>query len=155
MPLPRSAASIRWVPLVLIALVGTAIIGCGSSGPEMAPVTGVVTLDGAPVADAAVMFMPEGGGRPATGVTDAEGKFALETAEPGDGALIGKHKVTVTGVKVTGMQATEDGLSGVVDPSQIKEEWFVPQKYSKPETSGLTQEVTGDMPPVELKLVSK
>ena len=152
MPLSLPAALPRSC-FVLLAIAGLAFaVGCGKSGPEMAPVSGVVTLDGAPVANASVMFMPEGGGRPATGLTDAQGKFALETMEPGDGALVGKHKVTVTGVKTTGIEATEDGLSGSVDPSKVREEWFVPQKYSKPDTSGLTQEVASDMPPVELKL---
>ena len=141
------------LPLLSLATIAC-VTGCGSSGPAMAPVSGVVTVDGAPVENAAVMFVPEGGGRPATGLTDADGKFSLETLEPGDGALVGNHKVTVTGVKTTGIQATEDGLSGVVDPSQVKEEWFVPQKYSKPDTSGLTQEVKRGMEPVELKLSS-
>jgi len=153
MPLLRGVASAVWTSSFLAAsIVALLACGCGDSGPQMAPVSGVVTVDGAPVANAAVMFVPEAGGRPATGLTDAEGKFSLETMEPGDGALVGKHKVTVTGVKTTGIQATEDGLSGAVDPSQIREEWFVPQKYSKPDTSGLTQDVTDDMPPVELKL---
>ncbi len=98
------------------------------------------------------MFVPAEGGRPATGITDAQGKFSLETMKPGDGALVGKHKVTVTGVRTTGVEATEDGLSGAIDPSKVRQEWFVPQKYSNPGTSGLTQEVTRGMEPVELKL---
>jgi hypothetical protein len=153
MLLRRTASSAIWTTSFLTALVVSLLLaGCGDSGPEMAPVSGIVTVDGQPVANAAVMFVPEAGGRPATGLTDAEGKFSLETLKPGDGALVGKHKVTVTGVKTTGVQATEDGLSGSVDPGQVREEWFVPQKYSKPDTSGLTQEVTQGMPPVELKL---
>lgn len=154
MSLLRPAASAVWIAASLILSVSL-LTGCGDSGPDMAPVTGVVTLDGAPVENAAVMFVPEAGGRPATGLTDAEGKFSLETLKPGDGALVGKHKVTVTGVKVTGIQATEDGLSGAVNPGEVREQWFVPQKYSTPDSSGLTQEVADGMPAVELKLSSK
>ena len=153
MPLPRlTALAVRNGSFLAAAYVAAMLSGCGDAGPHMAPVSGVVTLDGSPVANAAVMFVPEGGGRPATGLTDEEGKFSLETMKPGDGALVGKHQVTVTGVKTTGIEATADGLSGAVDPNKIREEWFVPQKYSKAETSGLSQEVAEDMPPVELKL---
>jgi hypothetical protein len=149
-PVPRSVFALSY--LLSAAAVSLLLVGCGDSVPAMAPVSGVVTVDGQPVEGATVTFVPEAGGRPAIGLTNAEGKFTLETLKPGDGALVGKHKVTVTGVRTTGVQATEDGLSGLVDPSKVREEWFVPQKYSKPDTSGLTQEVTKGMGPVELNL---
>ena len=74
------------------------------------------------------------------------------TFEPGDGALLGKHAVTVTKKKVTGMLADKDGLSGGVAPGGIQVEWLVPRKYSLPKTSGLTVEVKDDMPPLVLEL---
>jgi hypothetical protein len=129
--------------------------GCGSSGPKMTPVSGVVTLDGAAVEGAAVMLAPMAGGRPATGVTDAAGRFELRTLEEGDGALVGKHKVTVVKKTVTGINATEEGLEGEVDPAGIQETWITPEKYARPQTSGLTAEVAPGMSPVLLQLTSE
>ncbi len=137
---------------VLIAIAASVLVGCGPDRPETMPVTGTVTLDGKPVAGAAVMLMPEAGGRPATAETDESGAFSVMTFEPGDGALLGKHAVTVTKKKVTGMLTDKDGLSGGVAPGGIQVEWLVPQKYSVPKTSGLTVEVKDGMPPLVLEL---
>ena len=121
----------------------------------MAPVSGVVLLSGQPVEGAAVLFTPEAGGRPADGVTDKEGKFTLQTFAPGDGALIGKHKVAITGMRMTGVQATADGLSGEVNESKAREVWFVPKMYANPDTSGLEVEVKLQMEPLKFELTGK
>jgi hypothetical protein len=137
---------------MLILLCPLTLAGCGPSRPETVPVSGRVTLDGRPVEGATVMFSPEAEGRPATGTTDAEGNFTLKTFEPGDGALLGKHRVTVTKVESSGVQADRDGLSGEIEPGGIQRTWIVPQHYSRAESSGLTVEVQPGMQPVELQL---
>lgn len=137
----------------LVIFVVVLLAGCsGSDRPPLAKVSGVVTLDKAPVEGAAVMFMPVAGGRPAQGLTDAQGKFTLTTFDEGDGAIIGEHKVTVTKVQITGAKATADGLSGTTEAGAVKETWLVPQRYSVPETSKLTATVAKGMPPVTLEL---
>jgi hypothetical protein len=136
--------------LLILALL---LAGCsGSDRPPLAKVSGIVTLDKTPVEGAAVMFMPVAGGRPAQGLTDAQGKFTLTTFDDGDGAILGEHKVTVTKVQITGAKATADGLSGTTEAGQIKEVWIVPQRYSVPETSKLTAKVEKGMQPVPLEL---
>ncbi|HTN76048.1 MAG TPA: carboxypeptidase regulatory-like domain-containing protein [Pirellulaceae bacterium] len=134
----------------LLLLLFASGCGGGSDRPKLAPVKGQVTLDGVAVKDAAVMFMPTTG-RPAMGATDAAGNFELMTYDPGDGALLGDHKVTVTLKKLTGV-VSSDGLSGTAAPGGIQEEWLVPERYSKPETSGLTAKVEPRMAPLEFKL---
>jgi hypothetical protein len=129
------------------------LAGCSGSGPAIVPVSGTVTLDGVPVAEANVMFAPVAGGRPAEGRTDAAGKFSLSTEKPNDGAMEGDYEVTVTGVRTVGAVANPDGTSG--DISQVREEWFLPQKYARRDSSGLTQKVIPGMPAVELKLTAK
>jgi hypothetical protein len=54
-------------------------------------------LDGAPLAGAAVSFVPQTQGveRLATGRTDADGEFTLTTLRTDDGAVPGEYKVTV------------------------------------------------------------
>ncbi len=77
------------------ALLGVVLTGCGGGG--IAPVRGVVTLEGAPVAGATVLFMPDGqgGGRPASGFTASDGTFRLSTYKPDDGAPAGKYRVLI------------------------------------------------------------
>ena len=130
-------------------------LGCSPSGPVVVPVTGTVTLDGAPVAGASVMFKPVAGGNAAEGETDAAGKFSLKTQLQTlrDGAVVGDYLVSVNGVRTVGTQATEEGASVEAKAPQL--EYFVPVKYAKPESSGLTQTVSKGMPPVELKLSTK
>lgn len=130
--------------------------GCGQSDrPQLAPVTGAVLLDGQPMEGAAVMFIPVAGGRPAQGLTDAQGKFRLTTFEENDGAIVGEHKVSVTKMKVTGATETAEGLSGTVDAANIQETWIVPQRYSLPETSNLTAKVEKGMPEPKFELSSQ
>ncbi len=86
-------------------LLGLIAMGCGAD-PEQYEITslsGIVTCEGKPVANAVVNFTPiadanrkEGRpGRPALGRTDESGRFTLTTYENDDGVIIGKHTVTV------------------------------------------------------------
>ena len=132
-----------------LCLVGALCTGCGSKGPRLTPVEGVVTLDGEALEGAVVLFEPEAGGRPATGVTDAQGKFVLKTLEEGDGARVGMNLVSVAKqAKVeTGVQVEE----GEILPVQFE----TPVKYASPKTSGLKVDVQPGMEPAKLELVSQ
>ena len=80
------------------ALVGLLFVaGCSRGGLELARVEGVVTFNGAPVAEAGVVFSPCESklGPPASGSTDSEGRFTLVTAN-GPGAVIGDHQVAIS-----------------------------------------------------------
>lgn len=141
----------KFASILVLALLST--VGCGGDGrPPRVPVSGVITVDQKPVAEAAVMFLPVAGGRPAIGTTDAAGRFVLTTFDDGDGAIIGEHKVSVTKVKVTGVTPTADGLSGTTEPGGVQEEYIVPKKYADPETSGLTATVDKGMPEITFDL---
>ena len=91
-------------PLPFLFLA-TGVLGLGCArGPEYAPVSGRVTLDGQPLSGAAVVFQPvagagdDAGGFGSTAKTDADGRYALRVAGPTDlaGGLVGKHRVSVT-----------------------------------------------------------
>jgi hypothetical protein len=123
--------------------------GCNRSGLNLAYVEGVVTLDGAPVADAGVMFMPVDSmlGPPATGVTDSEGRFTLTTANR-PGAVIGEHRVAIS------------KSEAIVVPQRrglplYETKDHIPAKYGIVETSGLTASVKDDDNNIPFQLSSK
>lgn len=82
--------------LIVLACVATFLSGCGGSDlPELCTVVGKVTKDGQPVVGASVTFAPVDSGRPSSGRTDAEGNYKLMYNVDTEGAVVGKHKVTV------------------------------------------------------------
>src|SRR5687767_7103434 len=82
----------------ILVTVGIVLTSCSnSSRPPTYPVTGIVTLQGKPVAGAAITFVPTAGdGVAASAITDSEGKYALTTWEAGDGARTGEYRVKVS-----------------------------------------------------------
>ena len=81
----------RWLPLLIFVAALLPLSGCGK---KLTPVSGVVTLDGKPVADATVTFVSDDGKYTSTGATDESGNFALSSGA-GPGAYEGNYKVTV------------------------------------------------------------
>ena len=124
--------------MVGVVLVG--MLGCGGK-PDTAPtakVTGTVTYKGQPAQRASVGFIPDGGpgGRPASGTTDASGKFTLTTFAPSDGAVPGKHKVVITEASGSSEPPPMPGMPGYKE----KKSKF-PAKYGNPQTTTLSAEV--------------
>ena len=75
-------------------IVAAGLSGCGDGRPDRAAVCGTVLFQGKPVDGAEVVFTPEAG-RKAMGCTDNQGRFELFTFEPSDGAIVGRHVVTI------------------------------------------------------------
>lgn len=70
--------------------------GCGGSdAPELGSVSGLVTLDGKPLADAQIRFQPTSG-RSSEAVTDENGNYTLRYTAEENGALPGEHQVFIT-----------------------------------------------------------
>ncbi|QDT79823.1 hypothetical protein Mal35_32910 [Gimesia maris] len=82
------------IVLCLGLLVSLSACG-GSNAPALGQVKGKVTLDGAPLADANVTFMPEKV-RASSGTTDSEGNYELTYIRDQMGAAIGNHKVVIS-----------------------------------------------------------
>lgn len=95
------------------------------SGPQLVPVEGRVLIDGKPLANGYIMFVPERG-RPATGKFDQDGKFSLSTFQENDGAVAGRHRVQISGAEQLAPNKTR---------------WHAPKKYADFNTSGLTFEI--------------
>jgi hypothetical protein len=123
-------------------------MGCGGeTGPEVYPVSGTVLYNGNPVEGAVVAFQGETATKLATGTTDPQGRFQLTTYEADDGAVPGKHKVTVT--KITGgggggsgTASMEEAYESTESATQAKNE--LPSKYEVAGTSPLEFTVSAD-----------
>jgi hypothetical protein len=112
------------------------VVGCSTSGPETAQVTGIVRLDGQSLTAGIITFTPAGG-RSATGFIQTDGTFTLRTYQDSDGALVGKHVVTITPGN-SGAPTRPDFDS---DRPTIATKSPLPVKYGIPGSSGLEFEV--------------
>jgi hypothetical protein len=117
-------------------LCAAVCLGCTQS--DTVPVTGVVTLDGQPAAQAEVLFNPKTG-RMASGVTDDQGRFALSTAKPNDGAMPGEYIVTLF------EYYPPDKPPKMPPPGQPLPSRF-PPKYADPAKSPLTATIERGKP---------
>jgi len=123
--------------LLLAALLPAAGLGCGSGRPPTARVEGEVTVAGRPLPTGRIIFYPAEG-RSATGAIEPDGGFRLTTYDPGDGALLGEHVVTVTAMQVTGTapRSFEEELRGQgMETGEAR--WLIDPKYGRRETSPL------------------
>ena len=74
-------------------------------------------------------------GQPAVGPIKPDGSYELTTDNPGDGAIIGEHKVAVVSV----------------DNSAAKKS-VIPEKYSTPNTTPLTKTVKAGDNAIDLEV---
>jgi len=116
------------------------LAGCGG---KTVPVHGRAKFtDGSDVSllqGYAVDLQPEGGGSSSSGTIEADGTFKISTFGQNDGALPGKHQVTVTPPTAP-------------DPDKPPPKPAIPAKYGAFETSGLTVEVKPGQSTIELEL---
>lgn len=106
------------VRTVFAILCLSLLLSAGCSGPsdrpELAKVTGYVTLDGEPLERALVLFGPEKG-RSSFAYTDENGYFELMYLADTPGAIIGTHTVSIS----SGYEEEEEpppGAEPYVDP---------------------------------------
>ncbi|MFV0444543.1 MAG: hypothetical protein ACK5Q5_13320 [Planctomycetaceae bacterium] len=117
--------------------------GCGSGPdlPKTVPAGGSVKINGQPCpAGANVLLVPVAGGRPASGITDSQGKFTLSTFGDKDGAIPGDHYVGVSLAEKTAAPAADDPYNTGVLPGQEKKsaaKALIPERYASPQDSGI------------------
>jgi hypothetical protein len=85
---------------LLLGLAVVFALGCGSG--KFAPVSGRVTLNGKPLANALVAFQPVGeemaveAGKGSSGKTNENGEYSLTATSGTRGAVVGKHQVLIS-----------------------------------------------------------
>ena len=105
------AALFMFVPLCILCCVG-----CG--GDDLCKVTGTVTLDGAPLADTTVMFTSTTAGLNASGRTNQDGVYLLQTltGKVGGGTPKGNYVVSFSKLEIVW-----DGKSYVTNSSNVRQ----------------------------------
>jgi len=124
--------------LMIAAVFVVTPSGCHRNALPLARVRGTVTLDGKPLTQGSVHFMPDNAkgtrGPMALGGIGADGKFVLTTFKTGDGAQVGFHRILVNCWKAVSLDpGNRQG------PPLAKS--LIPEHYNDEITSGLLAEV--------------
>ncbi|TWT59843.1 carboxypeptidase-like regulatory domain-containing protein [Rubinisphaera italica] len=135
--------------------------GCGGGPndlPDLGQVSGKVTLNGNPLADAQVTFTPvdTDSGNTSSGTTDSSGAYELHYTGENMGAIPGEHKVTI----IVGEGATPSFPEGV-DPDKLSPQErqkyaaaaVIPAKYNSEST--LTETVKSGPNTINFELTSE
>ena len=124
---------------LLTATVVLLALGCGSN--KFAPVSGTVTLNGQPLANASVSFQPvaPGGtveaGVGSSGKTGPNGEFTLVSSTGQTGAVVGQHRVRISAL---------EKQAGETDARPPRGGW--PMKDKVPAKYNNKSELTVDVP---------
>lgn len=85
------------------------VAGCAESDPNRSEVHGKVTVDGSPIADGAIMFIPTDGVGQASGGKIVDGQYTVN-------AWVGPSKVAVRAPKKVGERKLYDTADSPVQP---------------------------------------
>jgi hypothetical protein len=139
------------------------VTGCTpSEGPKVSglvTVSGIVTLDGKPLPNATVTFVPISRGEgemSAGGLSDSTGKYILRTgSDKNYGIKPGQYKVIISSFVMP--DGTTKQITADVSPMQLKLEGAqqaVPAKYSDIVNSTLTSNVAPEGGKIDFALTS-
>lgn len=144
---------VRSLSALVASLALTISLGCEKyEGPPLFAVSGTVTLDGKPLANAGVMFLPRDDtrGNACLGITDANGKYVLKAERGGgEGCQEGKFAVTISKMKDPPPGA------GEVAAAETGTEETLPAKYWDSAQTVLSATVPEGGATIDFKLESK
>ncbi|QDU09259.1 hypothetical protein [Gimesia aquarii] len=138
-------ASTNLIFLVILCISSGCLGSSGEPLPDLAEVTGTITLDGKPLRKANIVFEPQevsdkGRRRASSASTEADGSYRLQYNADATGAALGNHKVTI-------MKMSDN-------PDEAGKH-LIPPKYADSANSGLTAEVTQGENKFDFDLKSK
>ena len=144
--------------MAILAGICLLLSGCGDGRPATSPVRGKITFEGQAVTTGKIVFYPDDG-RSAMSTIGPDGTYELRTMDPGDGAIPGKHVVTITATRTTGPampSSFEEELAGAgtQPPSDdtASVQWLVPEEYSQRTTTPLKAEVKAGENTIDFEL---
>jgi len=127
-------APCSWMLGSLTALAIIPVAGCGSRGDGRITIQGTITLDGKPLSEGQVVFVPVDPARGAAGGTIVGGTFAVTTYR-------GLHKVEVYSVKQQSRRGNEGDEQPVVDLVNV-----IPARYGEKTTLAWDVKMPDDRP---------
>ena len=155
--------------LFCVALAFT-FTGCGYRRPPQVKTTGTVTLDGEPVAQASLMFIPDSG-RPASGNTNTNGEFQVSSFGGNDGLPAGNYRVTATKLVLKDKfqqlyDRQVERAAAEAEPGEEPEEVDIefgenayrndlPENYAELDTTDITVTITKQQEPLVISLTSE
>jgi hypothetical protein len=138
-----------WMDFCIIAFPVLLACGCGSP-PSRGLVTGVVQCKGQKLANVVVTFVPDPDagqrGPQASGVTNAQGEYALQGEDDQEGAIVGSYRVIVDDLNVYGLPRSPDGT--LLKPAPVR----FPAKFSEPLHTPLRKQVQQGSQSIDIEL---
>jgi hypothetical protein len=121
------------------------LAGCGSDGATLIPIRGEVLYKGAPlryVSRGHVIYLPKSAdARQASGRIQPDGTFVLTTFKNADGVTPGEYHIKVTAYSTQQLSREQvEAAAGAVGQPRL----LIPEKYTDPNTSPLTDRVDSD-----------
>ena len=155
---------------LLLAVLSLSFTGCGYRRPAQVKTTGTVTLDGEPVANASLMFIPDSG-RPASGNTNTNGEFQVSSFGGNDGLPAGNYRVTATKLVLKDKfqqlyDRQVERAAAEAEPGEEPEEVDIefgenayrndlPENYAELDTTDITVTITKQQEPLVISLTSE
>lgn len=130
-----------------LALALSLLAGCGGGEQELIPIRGEVFYNGAPMTEGTVHYTPRdrGLGQQASGGIGPDGKFEMTTRQRGDGVKPGEYLISVYAMAPhPGEPSSREEVEAM--GGKIERGFLIPEKYTDPTTSGLTDTVNADHP---------
>jgi hypothetical protein len=139
--------STRCLYLASVTLALGGVAGCGSDGPKIIPIRGEVYYNGEPMKEGTVVYLPKEAGeaRQASGRIQPDGSFVLTTFKNADGVVPGDYNIVVYAFAAqAGNVPTRAELEAAHEAGRPQRQVIIPEKYTIPETSGLSDTVDSD-----------
>jgi hypothetical protein len=126
---PRRCHSCPYLILVSALLT----VSCNAEPARVAEAQGTVKFHNKPVPNAEIMFLPDDDtkGPSSSAITDADGRFTLKTEDGRQGAVVGKHRVTVRTSKPRNDPRPEDNSHAGSKPADAPSYVPVSEAYGK------------------------
>jgi len=127
-----------WLSTLLAACVGC---GGGANLPDTVPVSGKVALNGKPLTNASVTFIPAGitRGEGGFGTTDQEGRYELTYLRGSSGVPVGEYRVVINKRVMPDGSDADEGPDVAPIESQARE--LLHPKYSNEQHTTLSATV--------------
>ncbi len=137
--------SARCIFLASLSFALAALPGCSSDGPTLIPIRGEVLYKGAPLRDVPqglVKYLPKSdSARQASGRIQRNGSFVLTTFQNADGVAPGEYHIVVTAYTTQELSREQvEAAGGAVGKPRL----LIPEKYTDPNSSPLTDTVDTD-----------